>query len=40
MTATAFGPIGSVVVGGLGTICVSLAWRRIFKPLAARERLG
>ncbi|XAH24196.1 MFS transporter [Xylophilus sp. GW821-FHT01B05] len=39
-TAAAFGPIGSVVMGGLGTIFISLAWLRLFKPLAARESLG
>ena len=40
ITAAAMGPIGSVVLGGLGTICISLAWARLFKPLAARETLA
>ena len=40
ITAAALGPIGSVVLGGLGTICISLAWSRLFKPLAARETLN
>lgn len=39
-TAAAFGPIGSVVMGGVGSILVSAAWVRLFRPLAARESLG
>lgn len=40
VTAAAFGPVGSVVLGGLGTIGVSLAWWRLFRPLAQRDRLA
>lgn len=40
ITAAAFGPVGSVVVGGIGAIIVALAWTRLFKPLATRENLG
>jgi len=36
-TATAFGVVGSVVLGGCVTIVVSVAWSRLFKPLARRE---
>ncbi|MFM0417668.1 MFS transporter [Paraburkholderia aromaticivorans] len=36
-TATAFGVVGSVVLGGCATILVSVAWSRLFKPLARRE---
>jgi MFS family permease len=39
VTASAFGVIGSVVLGGCATILVSLAWSRMFKPLARRETL-
>ncbi|CAE6703313.1 Enterobactin exporter EntS [Paraburkholderia aspalathi] len=38
-TAAAFGVIGSVVFGGCATILVSVAWSRLFKPLARRETL-
>jgi hypothetical protein len=40
VTAAVLGPVGSVVMGGVGTIFVSLAWGRLFKPLAARETLA
>jgi MFS family permease len=39
VTATAFGTVGSVVLGGCATILVSLAWRRLFPPLAKRDAL-
>jgi MFS family permease len=39
VTATAFGVIGSVVFGGCATIFISVAWSRLFKPLARREAL-
>lgn len=38
-TATVFGVIGSVVLGGCATIFVSFAWSRLFKPLAQRDSL-
>ncbi|CAN7796310.1 MFS transporter [Caballeronia sp. LjRoot34] len=37
VTATAFGVIGSVVFGGCATILISVAWSRLFKPLARRD---
>jgi MFS family permease len=40
VTAAAFGPVASVVLGGLGTLAVSLAWRRLFRPLAELQKLG
>jgi len=39
LTAASFGVVGSVVVGGCATILVSLAWSRLFKPLARRDAL-
>lgn len=39
VTATAFGVIGSVVLGGCATVLVSVAWSRLFKPLARRDAL-
>ncbi|MFT4438363.1 MFS transporter [Caballeronia sp. 15715] len=39
VSAAALGVIGSVVVGGSATILVSLAWSRLFKPLARRDAL-
>ena len=38
-TAAWFGPVGSVVLGGLGTVAVALAWRRWFPTLARRDAL-
>jgi MFS family permease len=39
VTATAFGVIGSVVMGGCATVLISFAWSRFFKPLAQRDAL-
>jgi MFS family permease len=39
LTAAAFGVVGSVVLGGCATILVSVAWSRLFKPLARRNAL-
>jgi len=39
VTAALLGPVGSVVLGGLGTLAVALAWFRLFRPLATRDRL-
>ncbi|WP_283957566.1 MFS transporter [Ramlibacter sp. 2FC] len=39
-TAALLGPVGSVVVGGLGTVLVALLWRRLFPSLARRDGLG
>lgn len=38
-TAALLGPVGSVILGGVGTIVVALAWRRLFPSLALRDRL-
>ena len=38
-TAALLGPVGSVVVGGVGTMLVALSWFRIFPSLAHRDRL-
>ena len=38
-TAALFGPVGSVVAGGVGTVLVALAWFRLFPSLARRDRL-
>ena len=40
VTAEWWGPVSSVVVGGLGTISVAIAWTRLFPSLARRDRLG
>ncbi len=36
-TAALLGPVGSVVVGGIGTIVVALLWFRLFPALARRD---
>ena len=33
------GPIGSVIVGGFGTLLVVALWMRLFPSLAARDQL-
>jgi hypothetical protein len=38
-TAALFGPVASVVAGGLGTVVVVLAWARMFPALARHDRL-
>jgi hypothetical protein len=38
-TAALVGAVGSVVIGGLGTLAVAAAWRRWFPALAARDAL-
>lgn len=39
VTAAAFGPVASVVIGGLGTLGVVGLWIRLFPSLAQRNRL-
>ena len=39
-TAALLGPVGSVVVGGVGTVLVAVAWFRLFPSLAQRDRIG
>ena len=38
-TAAWLGPVGSVVLGGVGSIVVALAWLRLFPALARRDAL-
>ena len=38
-TAALLGPVGSVVLGGVGTIAIALLWLKFFPKLAARDRL-
>ncbi len=38
-TAALMGPVGSVLLGGFGTIAVALAWRRLFPALATRDHM-
>jgi MFS family permease len=39
VTAAWLGPVGSVVLGGVGTLVVAMAWWRLFPSLAQRDRL-
>lgn len=39
LTAALWGPVAAVVVGGLGSVSVSLLWRRWFHALASRDTL-
>ncbi len=39
VTAQWWGPVGSVVVGGIGTIVIAVVWMRVFRRLAQRDRL-
>jgi MFS family permease len=39
VTAAWFGPVGSVVLGGVGTLLVVAIWARKFPALRDRERL-
>jgi len=38
-TAAWLGPIGSVLLGGIGTLAVAALWMKLFPALARRERL-
>lgn len=38
-TAALLGPVGSVVLGGVGTVLVAVGWFRLFPTLAKRDRL-
>lgn len=40
VTAELFGPVGSVVSGGLGTMVIAAAWLKLFPKLARRDRLS
>lgn len=39
-TAALFGPVGSVVLGGLGTMLVAVTWLKLFPTLARRDRIA
>ncbi len=39
VTAAWLGPLGSVVLGGIGTLLVAATWLRLFPALAQRDRL-
>ena len=39
LTAAWFGPVGSVVIGGAGSIGIALLWASLFPQLARRDRL-
>lgn len=39
-TAALLGPVGSVVLGGIGTIALALSWGRWFPGLARRDRMS
>ncbi len=38
-TAALLGPVGSVVMGGVGTVLVALTWFRLFPSLSQRDRM-
>ena len=38
-TAALFGPVGSVVLGGVGMLLIAAAWLRVFPALAQRDRM-
>ncbi|MBC7956752.1 MAG: MFS transporter [Cytophagales bacterium] len=38
-TAAVLGPVGSVLLGGIGTLAVAAMWMKLFPALAQRERL-
>lgn len=40
VTAALWGPVAAVVVGGIGTVGVSLLWRRLFPLLAGRDTMA
>ncbi len=39
VTAALFGPVGAVLLGGIGTLLVVVVWMRLFPSLASRDRL-
>jgi hypothetical protein len=40
VTAAWFGPVGSVLLGGVGTLLVAALWFRLFPSLAQRDTLS
>jgi len=39
-TAALLGPVGSVVLGGIGTLLIAATWLRLFPALAQRDRMS
>lgn len=39
VTAALLGPVGSVVLGGLGSVAIAALWVKLFPALASRDRL-
>lgn len=39
-TAALFGPVSSVVLGGVGTLLIAAGWLRLFPALAQRDRMS
>jgi len=39
VTAALLGPVGAVLLGGVGTLIVVVAWMRLFPNLTERDRL-
>jgi hypothetical protein len=39
-SAALLGPVGSVLLGGLGTLLVAALWLKLFPSLAQRDTLG
>jgi hypothetical protein len=39
VTAALLGPVGAVLLGGIGTLVVVAVWMRLFPSLASRDRL-
>jgi len=37
--AALFGAVGSVVVGGIGTMVIAASWLKLFPSLAQRDRM-
>jgi hypothetical protein len=38
-TAAALGAVGSVVLGGVGTVLLAVGWLKLFPALARRDRM-
>jgi len=39
-TAALMGPVGSVLLGGVGTLLVAGSWMKLFPALARRDRMA